>query len=159
MKRLGMLALANLKYERKRTSRLVYDQSTNTGRVVKRLRHSTEFSIDVVPSHRTAESLVVNSVLSMMPSQTPIMTSGDFISTGHEKAQLLISWLETLVLKKFQPGGLHNNKRVVRKTISALYTYDNQILGKMLAEAVFAKYGIDLDAERRTVQWFEQQVS
>ncbi|KAH7248230.1 hypothetical protein B0J15DRAFT_562411 [Fusarium solani] len=56
------------------------------------------------------------------------------------------------------PDGLCENKLVIRRTIAALCTSDDQILGKALTKFISEKDGVDLTAESQAIEWFERKV-
>ncbi|KAI8660040.1 Doublecortin domain-containing protein [Fusarium sp. Ph1] len=56
------------------------------------------------------------------------------------------------------PDGLCENKLVIRRTIAALCTSDDQILGKALTKFISEKDSVDLTVESQAIEWFERKV-
>jgi hypothetical protein len=59
-------------------------------------------------------------------------------------------WKEMLESQQ-QPDGHCENKAVVKKTIAALYTYDDQVLGKMFAKKVSDEDEVDIGTENQVL--------
>jgi hypothetical protein len=62
-------------------------------------------------------------------------------------------------LSKQELDGFCKFKPVVRATIAALCGYDQQFLGKLLAERLMKENGVDLSAENQMRLWFRRRVS
>ncbi|EMT67894.1 hypothetical protein FOC4_g10000150 [Fusarium odoratissimum] len=98
-------------------------------------------------------------------------------AAGSKAAQRILSWLETLHLERCHadtkeeknhwtekymsatgPDGFCENKPAIRKTIAALCTVDDQILGKALTSFVSKTYNTDLTLDSQATKWFEEKV-
>ncbi|EWZ78938.1 hypothetical protein FOWG_16879 [Fusarium oxysporum f. sp. lycopersici MN25] len=56
------------------------------------------------------------------------------------------------------PDGFCENKPAIRKTIAALCTVDDQILGKALTSFISKTYNTDITLESQATKWFEEKV-
>ncbi|KAK2470470.1 hypothetical protein H9L39_18087 [Fusarium oxysporum f. sp. albedinis] len=56
------------------------------------------------------------------------------------------------------PDGFCDNKPSIRRTIAALCTVDDQILGKALTSFISKTYDTDLTLESQAAKWFEEKV-
>ena len=67
-------------------------------------------------------------------------------------------WVQLLKSRDSQDG-FCDNKPVLRKTIAALCTYDEQVLGKALAVMVANRDQVDFTAENQVAYWFAGKVA
>ncbi|RBA11787.1 hypothetical protein FPRO05_14224 [Fusarium proliferatum] len=98
-------------------------------------------------------------------------------ATGSKAAQRILSWLETLHLERYHanteeeknqwtdkymsatgPDGFCENKPAIRRTIAALCTVDDQILGKALISFISKTYNTDITLKSQATKWFEEKV-